>query len=262
MITSPDNPKLKLARRLRERSTRRREGLFISEGEDLLEAGLAAGWSPVEILARAGTRWATSGTEAVSEVPHRTGAGSLEVSAVEAPLLDYTSTLGSGTRVIALWQIPEVEVESGLCVFLDGVADPGNVGTIIRSAAALAGAQVLVGAGTADPWGPKAVRASMGAVFARPPGSVDPERAPTPRVGIDAHSGGDLDQTLAAIRPRSLCLGAEREGLSSEVAVGCEATVTIPLQAGAESLNVAAAAAICLHRLSSLAGDSGAGSEE
>lgn len=249
MITSSDNPKLKLARRLRERPARRREGLFASEGEDLLTAGLAAGWEPTEVLVRAGSEGEHRGWSLPSAVG---------VTEVEGPLLDYSSTLGSGTRVVALWPVPEVEVRAGPCVFLDGVADPGNVGTIVRSAAGLAGAQVLVGAGTADPWGPKALRASMGAAFAHPPASVGLDRAPGPRVGVDAHAGGELDGTLAAIRPRTICLGAEREGISAEVVAGCEAMVTVPLRAGAESLNVAAAAAICLHRLSSLAGEGGA----
>src|SRR5205085_221771 len=93
-----------------------------------------------------------------------------------AELLDAVSTLGSGTRVIAIWplapperpapgSIPGVPGRSGGCVYLHGVADPGNVGSIVRTTGALSDAAVALGPGCADPYGPKAVRASMGAIF-------------------------------------------------------------------------------------------------
>ncbi|KAA0273523.1 MAG: hypothetical protein EDQ89_04730 [Acidobacteria bacterium] len=234
MITSRDNEKLKLVRKLRNRRWREREGLFVSDGEDLLAAGLEAGRSPVDVLVAAGS--GIAGAE------------------VEPRLLDAASALGSGSRAIAIWEIPTAPAGEPPRVYLDGVSDPGNVGTVIRTAAALTGARVALGPGCADPYSPKAVRSSMGAVLARPPARAAFAATPAPRLGLVAHGGADLDAAIAelAVEP-TLCLGAERSGLPGEVVHGCDATAPIPLRGPAESLNVAAAAAIALQRISSLA---------
>jgi RNA methyltransferase, TrmH family len=232
MITSNDNERLKLIRKLRDRKWREREGMFATEGEDLLKAALEAGWEPVAVLVTPGS--GIDGTE------------------VEPDLLDGVSALGSGTRVIAVWRIPEEPLESGPAVYLHGVGDPGNVGTIVRTAAALTGSRVILGAGSADPYSPKAVRASMGAIFAIPPGRGRVEDTSGPRIALVAHGGSGLDEAIAAVDGTpTVCLGAERDGLPAVVVDACEATATIPLQPGTESLNVAAAAAIALQRISS-----------
>ena len=93
---------------------------------------------------------------------------------VEPELLDRVSQLGSGTRVIGVYRQRWAEPGGELSVALHGVGDPGNVGTVIRSAHALADGPVIIGPGTADPYGPKAVRAAMGSVFARPPARGEP----------------------------------------------------------------------------------------
>jgi TrmH family RNA methyltransferase len=223
MITSKDNEKLRLIRKLAERKQRRREGLFVAEGEDLVEAAAAAAWEPAFLL-RAGED-------------------------VAPALLDSVSSLGSGTRVIGVYPIRPWEAGTGLCVYLHGVADPGNVGAIVRTTHALvAGGTVVLGPGCADPYSQKAVRASMGSIFHQPVVDGDLERAPGPRVALVAHGGEPPDREAVA----SLCLGAEREGLPAEVLDACERRWTIPLvDGGAESLNVAAAAALALGRISS-----------
>jgi TrmH family RNA methyltransferase len=229
MIASPQNEKLKLVRKLRERKHREREGLFATEGEDLLEAGLAAGAEPRLLLSAAGS-----------------GLGGEEV---EPELLAAVSSLGSGTRAIAVWPVVWSQTAAAPCLYLHGVADPGNVGAIVRTAHALLDAAVVLGPGCADPFSPKAARASMGSLFARPPVRAGLAETPAPRVGLVAHSGGGLESLAAAA---TICLGAEREGLPEEVLAVCDARVTIPLRAGgAESLNVAAAAAIACERLAS-----------
>jgi RNA methyltransferase, TrmH family len=227
-ITSPQNEKLKLIRRLERRRSREREGLFVTEGEDLLAAARAAGAEPVELLTAVGE-----------------GLGGTEV---EPALLDRFSALGSGTRAIGVWRQRWAKQPVGPCVYLHAVSDPGNVGTVIRTAAALVDGSVLLGPDCADPFGPRAVRASMGAVFEQPLVRGGLERAPRPRVGLAAHGGTALDRLEGAA---TICLGAEREGLPAEVLGACDAVVTIPLRPGAESLNVAAAAAIALQRISS-----------
>jgi TrmH family RNA methyltransferase len=235
VITSPHNEKLKLLRKLRERRHREREGLFASEGEDLLAAGLAAGAEPHFVLTAAGT--------------------GLDGEEVEPELLAEVSTLGSGTRAIAVWPLRWAEAAAAPpCVYLHGVGDPGNVGAIVRTAHALLHGTVVLGPDCADPHSPKAVRASMGSLFAQPPARAEVTATPAPRVALVAHGGGSLDALDDAA---TLCLGAEREGLPAAVLAECEAEVTIPLRSGgAESLNVAAAAAIACHAVANAKGRS------
>lgn len=239
MIESKDNEKLKLVRKLQAPKHRRRQGLFATEGEDLLAAGLAAGAKPQFVLVAGGT--GLHGTDA--------GSGpSYPVEVVGSDLLDSVSSLGSGTRVIAVWPKPEATPPTAPCVYLDAVGDPGNVGTIVRTAHALLGATVVLGPGCADPFSPKATRASMGSLFSHPPVVVaGVEETPEPRVALVAHGGEGLGALADAA---TLCLGAERVGLRPEVIAACAATATIPLRGGVESLNVAAAAAVACARMS------------
>jgi TrmH family RNA methyltransferase len=231
MISSPHNEKLKLVRKLRERKHREREGLFATEGEDLVEAGLAAGIEPRFLLSAAGS-----------------GLGGEEV---DPELLAEASSLGSGTRAIAIWLQDWASEAKAPCVYLHGVGDPGNVGAAVRIAHALIGGTVVLGPDCADPFGPKAVRASMGSVFGQPLLRGGVEATPRPRVALVAHGGDGLDALDGAA---TVCLGAEREGLSAGVLEQCDVRATIPLRpGGAESLNVAAAAAIALERVASAA---------
>lgn len=231
-IESAQNEKLKLLRRLRDRKHREREGLFASEGEDLVEAGLAAGLEPKLLLSAAG-----------SGLAERWGGDE-----VEPGLLDGVSALGSGTRAIAVWPLRWAERPVTPCLYLHGVSDPGNVGTIIRTADALVGTGVVLGPECADPFSPKAARASMGSLFNQPPVRAGLEATCERRAALVAHGGVGLE-ALAGVS--TICLGAERAGLPAEVLAACEVEVTIPLRPGVESLNVAAAAAIACERLSS-----------
>jgi TrmH family RNA methyltransferase len=216
MITSPDNDTLKTIRKLRDKRWRTKLGLFSAEGEDLVEAAEAAGWEPQALL--------IAGDD------------------VEPALLDDVSALGSGTRVIGVYAQRWSEPGGDLSVYLHEVADPGNVGTIIRTAHALCDGPVVLGPGCADPYGPKAVRASMGSIFARPPARAE---APAGNViGLDPRAGRELAE-VEVPAPAVLVLGSEREGLPPGIPAA-----RIPIQPGGpESLNVAAAAAIGLHEL-------------
>jgi TrmH family RNA methyltransferase len=227
-ITSPQNEKLKLVRKLRERKHREREGLFATEGEDLLEAGLAAGVEPRFVLVAPDS--------------------DVDGEEVEPSLLAEVSSLGSGTRALAVWPLHWADAIAAPCVYLHGVGDPGNVGTIVRTVHALLDGTVVLGPECADPYSPKAVRASMGSIFARPPHRAEVGGTPAPRAALVAHGGAGLEALDGA---QTLCLGAEREGLPADVLASCEAEVTIPVRPGAESLNVAAAAAIAAQRISS-----------
>ncbi|MFM8791953.1 MAG: TrmH family RNA methyltransferase [Solirubrobacterales bacterium] len=227
MITSSDNDKLKLVAKLRRRKGREKEGLFLTEGEDLLEAGLAAGWAPEFALVASGS--------------------GLDGEETDPVLLDAASSLGSGTRAIAVWPVRWSEVEAGTCIFLAGLSDPGNTGAIIRTTDALLEATVVIGPNGADPFSPAAVRASMGAIFSQAVARGEVGMTPTPRIGLVAEGGTDPDPPSG---PVTLCLGSEREGLDPEVLNQCDERWTIPMRGGAAgSLNVAAAAAIACDRL-------------
>jgi TrmH family RNA methyltransferase len=222
MITSKDNEKLKLIRKLAERRNRDREGLFVAEGEDLVAAAEAAGAEP-EFVLRAGID-------------------------VAPALLDAVSTLGSGTRVIGVYPWAWADDDQAARVCLYHVADPGNVGAIVRTAHALLDAPVALGPGCADPFGPKAVRASMGSIFAKKPkGGQTPFRLEAPVVGLVAHGGDAPDHEPVG----AICVGGERTGLPEDVAASCDRLWTISIVEGVESLNVAAAAAIALGRIAS-----------
>jgi TrmH family RNA methyltransferase len=223
VIRSSANPRLKLVRKLASARQRHKLGLFAVEGEDLVEAGLAAGLEPVELLA-AGENVSAEVLATVSGLPHP--ARRIAVFRREdLPRLDPGAAPEVG---LALWH----------------VGDPGNVGTILRCADALGPAFVALSAGCADPTGPKALRASMGAVFRVPLGAF--EEAPGRRVALVARGGqplqeADLGGSVAFV------LGAERDGLPESVVRACGFSASIPLEPGAESLNVAAAAAIALY---------------
>jgi TrmH family RNA methyltransferase len=216
LITSKDNTQLKTIRKL---LAKRRDGLFVAEGEDLIEAAGQSGWEPV-ILLRAGID-------------------------VEAELMP--SALGSGARVVGVYEERWAEPHGDLSVYLHGVHDPGNVGTIIRSTHALADGPVILGPDCADPYGPKAVRASMGSIFARPPARASFESITQATVALDPGA----DRTLAELEvepPMVLCVGGERHGLPAELAASSRAR--IPLRSdGPDSLNAAVSAAIALYRM-------------
>jgi TrmH family RNA methyltransferase len=232
VITSPANPRLKLVRRLHERRARARLGLFAVEGEDLVTAGLDAGLEPVEALVDAERPALLERLAAAEEVEPR--------------LLAEVSSLGHPPRVLAVFRrddLPHDVAARATGLALWRVADPGNIGTLLRAADAF-GAYLALSAGCADPTGAKALRASAGAVFRVPTCAFD--AAPGRRValatrGAQALAEVELDGQVVFV------LGAEREGLPPEVVAACEAAASIPLAADAESLNVAMAGTIALY---------------
>jgi TrmH family RNA methyltransferase len=161
-------------------------------------------------------------------------------------LLAGVSTLGHAPRVIGVYRRADLPSDTrDVVLALWQVSDPGNVGTLLRTADAF-GAGVSLSPECADPTGPRALRASAGAIFRVPLMGWDdlPER----KVALVAHGGEPLaDVVLGA--PLAFVLGSEREGLPGDLVTRGQ-KVTIPLPGGAESLNVAAAGAIALYELS------------
>jgi RNA methyltransferase, TrmH family len=225
VISSRDNPKLKTVRKLVTRRQREKLGLFAAEGEDLLAAALENGWALDFALVDA------------ARPPE------LEVRAelVASHLLAEVSTLGRAPRVIGVFRAARPERRlPPLGLELWQVGDPGNVGTLARACDAF-GAYLALSPGCADPFGPKALRASAGSTFRVPLGDFSADGA----VALVAHGApplAELDPTLSRF-----VLGSEREGLPEEVLSACAASATIPLAGSAESLNVAMAGTIALY---------------
>jgi RNA methyltransferase, TrmH family len=167
---------------------------------------------------------------------------------VEPSLLADVSALGHPARVIGVFRrddLPRATIpDVGLALWR--VADPGNVGTLIRAADALGPAFVALSDGSADPTGPKAIRASMGAVFRVP--LIRFDDAQGRRIALVAHRGRPLEE-LELSGPTIFVLGAEREGLPESVLETCDERATIPLATDADSLNVGMAGAIALYEL-------------
>jgi len=251
IITSPHNEKLKEIRKLRQRKRwREHTSRFVAEGEDLLAAADRAGWAPVDRFSVAGS-----------------GLGGIEV---EARLLAGISGLASGTRALAVYEERWLPAAQGpLCVYLHGVHDPGNIGAVLRSAEAFGASCVALGPGTADPFGPKAVRASMGSVFTVPLARTDALAAGLPGQTIALVAGGaglalrelcrsasgsgkeiakDRDRgALAPAGELTLMVGSEREGLPQTLVEQADHIAHIPIES--HSLNAATAAAIALYEL-------------
>ncbi len=236
VITSKDNPRLKLIRALQRKKERDETGLFACEGEDLCDAALAAGIEPVELL--------ISG--AAGCLPCSGGRDPATVSVVEAELLAGVSTLPHPPRAIGVFRRGDLPAGArDTCLALWQLSDPGNVGTLIRSADAF-GASVSLSEDCADPLSQKALRASAGAIFRVP--LVRWDARPGRQVGLDAR--GELPlSSVDLTAPVTILLGAERAGLPEEILGACDAVASIPMPGDAESLNVAAAGAIALYEL-------------
>ena len=209
--------RLRLVRRLSQAKQREKLGLFVVEGEDLVAAARAEGISPVDVM--------VAGEDVSSEE------------------LRSVSSLAHPPRVLAVFRRDDLgrREPPPLGLSFWRIGDPGNVGTLIRTADALGPAFVALSKGCADPTGAKAVRASMGALFRV--AFVEFDDAPRPWIALVPHGGDPLTPPESG----TLVLGAEREGLPTELLERCDARQTIPIAESAESLNVAAAGAIALH---------------
>jgi len=228
MITSAHNEALKEVRKLAGRKWRDKLGAFVAEGEDLVDAAAQAGWPANVVYVDA-----DAGLEGVPVAPH---------------VMAAVSQLGSGTRAIGVYPQRWARPAGPLCVALWGVGDPGNVGTVIRSALAFGASSVALGPGSADPFGHKAVRASMGALFSVPVARVrTPSELPGRKIALVAREG----EPLHALEPGEITLvvGAEREGVPADVIAACDGVAHIPI-AHADSLNAAMAATVSLYQLS------------
>jgi RNA methyltransferase, TrmH family len=228
-IASPQNPRLKAVRRLHTKRERARSHTFLAEGEDLIVAAERAGRPALEGYRLAGS-----------------GLGNDDFHEVERSALASVSALGSGTRVLAVYEQRWGAAVGPLCVYLHRVGDPGNVGTVLRSAQAFGASCVALGPGCADPHGPKAVRASMGAIFSAKLAHVsDLSELPGERIALAADAAEPLRGPQEG--GVTLLIGAEREGLPDTVIAACDRAARIPI--ASDSLNAAMAATVALYEM-------------
>jgi TrmH family RNA methyltransferase len=244
VLRSRDNPRVRRwAKLVRDSSLRRTEGRAIIEGAHLLAAMLEQGLRPICVFATA------NGLERNEALVVKAKAGPVVLSeSVFRAIADADNPPGIAAEI----EIPEIKTKSlTQCVFLEGVQDPSNVGAILRTAAAFGVGEVVLDRGCADVWSPKALRAGMGGHFRlslRISGDLGAELerfkgtcvCTVPRGGVPLRQA-DLGGRLGWV------FGAEGQGVSPALQERAALRITIPTAPGTESINVAAAAAICLY---------------
>ncbi|MEW6694094.1 MAG: RNA methyltransferase [Pseudomonadota bacterium] len=247
-IASRDNPRVKRLRRLlHDGSAYRREGVVWVEGDHLCRALLARGWQPQVVVA-------SPAAQALVQAWQRDAglAPEVPVWTLSEALMAQLSTLESPAPIACLVALPAVGgVQAGVpTVVLDRLQDPGNVGSILRSAAAFGFRQVLALRGTAALWSPKVLRAGMGAHFGlsliEGLDAAALAALQVPLIATSSHQG-DWLHTARLPWPCAWLLGHEGQGVHPALMAQAAQTVRIIQPGGEESLNVAAAAAICLH---------------
>lgn len=252
MITSAQNPKIRLARGLLARRKEREEHRsFVVEGVRLSEEALASDWKPHFVLfSRPLTR---RGEDLVSAFIER----DVEVEEITPALMNSLSETEAPQGILAALPLPAPHLPSRLdfLLVIDALRDPGNLGTLLRSATAAGVQAALLTPGSTDPFAPKVVRAAMGAHFHLPVLTLS-----WPEIGALAHEkiqpalqlyladvqGGQAGWQLDLRRPVGLVIGGEAGGASREAHCYVDGAITIPMPGRAESLNAAIAGSILL----------------
>lgn len=251
MITSSQNPKLQHLRQLlAHRKAREESGEFTVEGVRLFEEAVRAGWTPRLVLYTADLQ--PRGMELVA----RCRAVGVEVEEVEPRLLKAALDTESPQGLAGIFNFREIPLPDrpDFLVIADGLRDPGNLGTLLRTAEAAGAQGLIVTPGTADPYSPKVLRAAMGAHFRVPvlEKSYDQlEGWLKPHLKIyaaDSEKGDDC-WSLDLSMPLALAIGSEAEGIRPEMRVIADRLVRIPMPGRAESLNAAVAAGILLFEI-------------
>ena len=244
-ITSRQNPLIARLRKLgTDKKTRRAEGAFLCEGTKLVEEALKWG-AQMETLVTA------EGTQPPSQLPE-----GIRLVEVPADVLKSASTVDTPQGMLAVCRTPDLTppetLTPGRYLVLDGVQDPGNVGTVWRTTDAFGAEGLILLPGCAEPFAPKTVRATMGACFRLPVWELGLEELTglLGRAGLSLYATALREDTAdlrqADLERAAVVIGSEGRGVSSQVLAACQATLKIPMRERCESLNAAVAAAVVL----------------
>ncbi|MBR6954524.1 MAG: RNA methyltransferase [Clostridia bacterium] len=243
-LTSLKNPQVQLWRSLKDRKARREHGLFLVEGRKSVEEALSSGFPAEALLLREDTAEQGALPENVKKY--------LLPEHVMAAVCDTRTPQG----IAAVMRHREIPVEGRRLVALDGVQDPGNVGTIIRTADAAGLDGVLLSPDCADPYSPKVLRATMGSVFHIPvavvedlPGALTELKAKGLPVISSQLDGTPFHAWKEAKDGFVLVIGSEGNGVSPAVRALATVRLRLPMRGRAESLNAAVAAGIMMYQL-------------
>lgn len=236
-ITSLQNPHIKLIRSLEDKKARREHGLFVAEGLSMLERAVTCGWTPEHYLAtKSAWLWDEHKPLIVSD-----------------KVMSTLSAQNNAHEVLATfkqrWQ--SHPGKDGLWLALEDIRDPGNLGTIIRTADAAGAAGIILVGECCDPYAPECVRATTGSIFAMPLVKTPTAQFVEFMKGWAGESVGTTMGAKASYRrkyesPTLIVMGSESRGLTKPVASACQTLVSIPMREGVESLNVATATALML----------------
>ncbi len=236
-ISSLQNPTIKLIRSLANKKYRDETGLFVAEGEKVLQRAYSLAWTPESLVS----------TGAVSPWGE---ARRLEVTPGVMASLSAQNNPSPMLGVFRQrWQ--ERLEPTGLWLALEDMRDPGNLGAIIRTADAVGATGVILAGQSCDPWNSECVRATMGSIFAvplvrMPTASLIDVCKSWPGESVGAHLQGTEDYRKAYRSPTLIVMGSEGRGLSDELAKSCSTLVRIPMREGPDSLNVSVAAGLML----------------
>lgn len=248
LVTSPHNPSIRYARSLQRRKVRQRERAFLIEGPRSIGDALERGYAPASIFVDL-----DSGDEIIDLARQAAQTGS-RVIPVSHQLVELVADTQSPQGIVAVFAMPEMslpEVAAPLFVVADQLRDPGNLGTLMRSALAAGCSAILIAPGTVDPFSAKVVRAAMGAHFGLPIRWLnwqdEPDWVPESTSWYIAEADGDtaydrVDWTVSAC----LVVGGETEGISTPARQRVTRGVRIPLHRKVESLNAGVAGSIIL----------------
>lgn len=253
-ISSRSNARVKWVRSLQQKKARDESGVFVAEGIHLAQEVIKAGLT-VELAIVAESAEGVAPVEIILGQLEKCGT---PVMPVRDEILAYMAETQSPQGILLVVKTPvsadvaSLDLSRGLWLVLDAVQDPGNVGTLIRSADAAGAASVILTDGCADPYGGKVLRASMGSVFHLPVLSasaqevVDACRRGPVRLLTASGGGADVYCDVDWKRPTVLVLGNEGQGVGPVLSKQASGSVRIPIAGRAESLNVAAAGAVIL----------------
>ena len=253
-IDSPHNPIIRNLRRLDKPQARREQNLFLAEGEKMTREAVACSLARTVLVSR-------GLEERYALLLSQARAAGAECLSVPEGIVALLSSAKTPQGILAAAELPrKAAALTGMRLLaLDGVQDPGNVGTMIRTADAAGMDGVLLGAGCADPYGPKAARASMGSLFRMPllsaadgegtlAGTLEGLRAKGYAVVSSELGGGDFFGACPD-PPLVLVIGSEGNGVSETVRILATHHLALPMRGGAESLNAAVAAGIMMYEV-------------